>query len=67
MTHMRQMDESEGDLNKPKPTGKPCPGCGSGQELHQTWESSDGGYVDDKYSCSNATCSYTRWVDGIDS
>ena len=46
---------------------KPCPkGCG-GQVMHQTWESSCGGYVDDKFTCSNPSCEYERWVDGIDS
>lgn len=65
MTHMRQMAESEGDLGKAQATERSCPSCKTQTMTVQEWESSDGGWVDFKYTCS--TCGKAVWIDGIDS
>jgi uncharacterized Zn finger protein len=66
VTHMRQLDESEGRLGKAEKSDQPCPSCGSA-EHHQVrvWESNDGAYEDEKHECTS--CGHVWWVDGIDS
>lgn len=64
MTHMRPMDESEGEFTNEFHSGFPCRQCGGGGVMCQTWESSDGAYEDYKYTC--ADCHAVWWVDGID-
>ena len=66
MTHMRQMEESEGTFNEAKPSDRKCPKCGSPM-TSKTWESSDGAYEDEKYTCTSPACGNVVWVDGIDS
>lgn len=64
MTHTRQMAEYEGVLGESKPTEYLCPACKTPMTV-QEWESSDGGWVDFKYTCPG--CRKVVWVDGIDS
>lgn len=43
-----------------------CPKCNvKGSVARRTWESSDGAYEDDKYTC--IACGHVWWVEGIDS
>lgn len=64
MTHMRQMDESEGTFDLPHLSSTSCPRCGGKVEI-RLWKSSCGSYEDEKHVCRD--CGYTRWIDGIDS
>jgi hypothetical protein len=66
MTTARTFDESEGELSDRVPTDRKCPKCGSPM-FCQVWESSDGAYEDEKYTCSDKQCLHVVWVDGIDS
>jgi len=59
------MAESEGTAGPPVKAERPCPKCGSDNVTVQTWESSCGGYEDEKFTCG--ACGHTWWVDGIDS
>lgn len=63
MTHMRQMDESEGVAGAARPSDRVCSTCYEPMTV-QTWESSDGAFEDFKYTCANG---HVEWVDGIDS
>jgi hypothetical protein len=65
MTHMTPMPESSGTFGDDwKPCERKCPKC-SGPVVYRTWESSCGGYEDDKFKCTK--CGHTWWVDGCDS
>jgi ssDNA-binding Zn-finger/Zn-ribbon topoisomerase 1 len=64
--HTQPMSESSGTLNPAKESDRKCKKCGSTMMV-QIWESSCGGYEDEKYSCSNSQCGYSFWIDGCDS
>ena len=66
MTTARTFEESEGTFSDPEQSDRKCPKCDSPMIL-KIWESSDGGYEDEKYTCSNQKCRHVYWVDGIDS
>ena len=62
--HTKCMSDSDGKFDiweKSKFTV--CPKCG-GKVYLRVWNSSCGGYTDDKYICSQ--CNYKWWVDGDD-
>lgn len=65
MTTARQMNESEETFAQWKEVSRPCPMCGAASVQLRVWESSDGAYEDENYSC--AAYGYTWWIDGIDS
>jgi DNA-directed RNA polymerase subunit M/transcription elongation factor TFIIS len=65
MTHTRSYSELEGTLGEPEPATRLCFKCGSKDVVHQLWQSNDGGYEDDKYTCKS--CGFIWWVEGIDS
>lgn len=64
--HTQPMQEHDGVFSsqEEKPICK-CPRCGKFSVYCKTWESSCGGYIDDKFICRE--CGYKWWVDGIDS
>ena len=63
--HTKPMAESDGKFKDDRIFVKgSCPKCG-GSIYCKTWESSCGGYEDDKFTCS--VCGYYWWVDGSDS
>jgi ssDNA-binding Zn-finger/Zn-ribbon topoisomerase 1 len=65
MVEARQYSESEGTLSKDaEEMADPCPKCGGPVEM-RFWESSCGGYEDEKHTCRS--CGFVRWVDGPDS
>lgn len=65
MTHMRQVDDSEGDFRQWRAVGRPCPHCRSAEGWHyRLWESSDGAYEDEQHKCT--ACGRIWWVDGPD-
>lgn len=67
MTHMAPMKENDGTFGTPEAERSKCSKCGQATMVCTPWESSDGGFVDDKYTCENPACGHVRWVDGIDS
>ena len=64
MTHTQQLPESAGALDEEKPTDRTCPKCGAKTCVYSVWESSCGGYEDEKHSCT--TCEHVWWIDGPD-
>jgi ssDNA-binding Zn-finger/Zn-ribbon topoisomerase 1 len=64
--HTGPMSETSGELSDAAPTDRKCPKCGAPM-TRQAWESSCGGYEDDKYSCTAPACRHVHWVEGIDS
>jgi hypothetical protein len=67
MVEARTYSESEGEFTKKVPVRVKCPACGHTSAKCETWESSCGGYEDEKYTCLNVDCGHIWWVDGIDS
>lgn len=63
--HTQPMSESDGTFDEPKKTDRECRKCGVHAVTYETWDSSDGGYTDYKYTCG--ACGHTWWIDGIDS
>lgn len=65
--HTGPMPEDAGKFNGGWiKSDRPCTYCGvSGSRYYMVWESSDGGYEDEKNKCE--ACGKTWWVDGIDS
>lgn len=60
------MSETQGDLSQATIVdGLKCRKCGEGPVQHEVWESSCGGYEDDKYTCLG--CKYVWWIEGPDS
>ena len=57
------MAETEGEFTKNDVSKRPCHKCG-GEVRVRLWESSCGGYEDEKYTC--AKCRHTWWVEGPD-
>jgi hypothetical protein len=64
--HTKPMAEHEGSFGPAKEAQRRCPKCDAPMSV-KTWESSCGGYEDEKYSCSNERCGHVVWVDGPDS
>jgi hypothetical protein len=65
MTTSRQFSELEGEFTSKMTVDFPCPKrCGNRRITCQLWESSDGGYEDNKYTCQG--CGHVWWVDGPD-
>lgn len=62
--HTKPMPETAGEFTKSDVAKRPCPKCG-GQVRVQLWESSCGGYEDEKYTCES--CNHVWWVEGPDS
>lgn len=65
MTHMGDMPESAGTFTKGSATDRICRKCGNQTVRVELWESNDGAYEDEKFTCT--TCGHVYWVDGIDS
>jgi DNA-directed RNA polymerase subunit M/transcription elongation factor TFIIS len=64
--HTQPMSERQGELDAEKRTDRKCPKCGvQGQCVYQTWESSCGGYEDEKHTCR--ACGHVWWIEGPDS
>ena len=58
--------ESEGVFTNEEIIDRICPQEGEERRIKkQIWESNDGAFEDEKYSC--LTCGHVWWVDGIDS
>lgn len=65
MTHTKPMAENEGTFQETQQTKRSCPSCKrEGTVTCSTWESSCGGYEDEKFVCS--ACGYSWWVEGPD-
>lgn len=43
-----------------------CPKCHRKTVFLKCWESSCGGYEDEKYRCTAPDCGYSWWVEGAD-
>lgn len=65
MTHTRQMRDDEGKFATAKHVNIPCRYCGAREVELSVWESNDGAFEDDHYTCR--ACQRDWWVDGIDS
>ena len=63
--HVNLMKDSDGDFQQEQPTDRPCLLCRKYDVVCEVWESSDGGFVDEKFTCKS--CDHVWWVDGIDS
>jgi uncharacterized protein with PIN domain len=63
--HTGPMSESEGTFTGGTLTERTCSKCGKKTVRVQIWESSDGAYEDEKFTCTS--CGHIYWVDGIDS
>jgi hypothetical protein len=64
--HTQPMADSDGTFGDEKPaTGVRCRKCDGRNITVRTWESSCGGYEDEKYSCGD--CGHYWWVEGPDS
>ncbi len=67
--HSKPMPESSGTFQDDwQPSDRACPKCNqTGQVFWRLWESSCGGYEDEKFQCRNPECRHVWWIDGIDS
>jgi hypothetical protein len=66
MTHTGPLPESAGEFTKEAIAKRWCGRClQSTSHKLQVWESTDGAYEDEKYTCLE--CGRVHWVDGIDS
>lgn len=64
--HTQPIPESAGTFREPDACKFNCRFCDGVKTVTcKTWESSCGGYEDDKYTC--AKCGKSWWVDGADS
>jgi len=63
--HTGPMSESEGTFTLGGKTNRICSKCGKQTVFVRLWESSDGAYEDEKFTCG--TCGHVYWVDGVDS
>lgn len=59
------MSESQGLFTRGAKTNRICAKCHRRTVRVQLWESRDGAYEDEKFTCTN--CGHVYWVDGIDS
>lgn len=62
--HSEPMPETAGEFTGWQKSDTPCQEC-NGEVLYQIWESSCGGFEDEKYRCTQ--CKRSWWVDGGDS
>lgn len=63
--HTGPMPESAGTFDSEwKDSGRTCRHCGGAME-YRVWESSCGGYEDEKHRCKE--CGKGYWIDGPDS
>lgn len=62
--HTKPSAEHEGTFTKEAASEHPCRVCGAPVRV-QLWESSCGGYEDEKHTCTQ--CGRVFWIDGIDS
>lgn len=63
--HTGPMSESQGEFGAETKTDRTCPKCCKKNEVtYRAWESSCGGYVDEKFTCHS--CGHTWWVEGTD-
>lgn len=64
--HTKPMAESEGTFDGDwRKSDRPCPHCKAvGQRYYKVWESSCGGYEDEKNECR--ACGKVWWVEGPD-
>lgn len=67
MTHTPDMKESDGVFGPIKKELHNCVKCGEKTAECKPWQSSCGGYEDEKYTCLNPNCGHSWWVEGIDS
>ena len=63
--HTKTMSDLEGNFGSWKKSNFKCRFCKSDQTYYQIWESSCGGYEDEKHECRS--CKKTWWVEGPDS
>lgn len=63
--HTGPIAEHEGKLAEARPCRGECPKCCERKCTMQTWESSCGGYEDEKHTCG--ACGHVWWVEGPDS
>lgn len=65
MTHTKSVEVHEGEFTAHEMSDVACTKCGVRDvEVHH-WESSCGGYEDDKFTCR--ACGHYWWVEGPDS
>ena len=63
--HINSMSEVDGTFSKEKLTNLACRKCNKiGHVFLKEWESSCGGYDDEKYMCK--ACGHHWWVEGPD-
>lgn len=66
MTHTGPLPESAGEFTSAEIVTVWCERCKQSRSHRlQVWESSDGAYEDEKYTCLE--CGRVHWVDGCDS
>lgn len=63
--HTGPMKETDGTCGSVTKTDRICKKCGSRNVYVQIWESNDGAYEDEKFTCGS--CGHIYWVDGPDS
>lgn len=61
--HTGPMPESAGKFTKEAISERPCRKCGGPVRVH-LWESSCGGYEDEKHECTG--CGHEFWIEGPD-
>jgi len=66
MTDAKAYAESDGVFDTERSADRKCPKCQSPMSV-KVWESSCGGYEDEKFTCSDVRCGHHFWVDGPDS
>ena len=65
MTHMKPMEESEGEFRDATSEKYQCRKCKEMRVTCKAWDSSCGGYTDYKFTCN--ACGHYWWIDGPDS
>lgn len=66
MTHMKPMSESEGTFDKEQKSDRSCPKCKKTNVVMKVWNSNDGGFEDEKFTCKEPSCGHVWWVEGPD-
>ena len=64
MTHTGPMSDDEGTFGDAKLTQRKCRKCGEQKVYVESWDSDDGAFEDEKYTCR--ACGYYWWVEGPD-